>query len=176
MTLPGFRTFQAFHIAVVAVLFAGVGASETLPTTGQDTGLSPLSRDTIEVASKEVASSPLEAAPLTFMRALADGSRGGLADLMAEGDIRLQLEGRARAGISARQAATALTDFLRRFDEAEALHSRASAVAGSPDRGFAEILWSGRAVGTLGEVHRTLFLSLMRAANSWGVDAIRLIR
>lgn len=171
MRTPRFRTFRAFPIALVAVMFAGTGTSKTVPTLGRETGSTLLPRDTIEVASN-----PLEAASLSFARALAAGSRADLSELMVEGDIRLQLEGPSRAGISARQAAAALADFLRGFDEPQALLSRASSMDGSPDRGFAEILWSGRAVGTSGEVHRTLFLSLMRAENRWGVDEIRLVR
>ena len=158
-------------LLTIAIALAAVRGALGSPAAAGAIGPNPLAADTIEVASNQ-----LEAASLNFARAIASRTRGDLLELMAEGDVRLRLDGPSRAGISARQAAAALTDFLRRFDGGQAILSRVSSVDGSPDRGFAEILWSGRAVGTSGEVRRTLFLGLMRGGSSWRVYEVRLIR
>jgi hypothetical protein len=54
--------------------------------------------------------------------------------------------------------------------------TRAAPIAGSPDRGFAEIVWSGRVVGTSQELRRTAFVGLMRDSGGWRVDEFRLLR
>lgn len=129
-----------------------------------------LATDTIEVASNE-----LEAISLRFAQAVRTGSATEIQAFLAQGGIRLQLDGPAHTGISSRQAVASLREFLRGFDQTRTILSRASPVDGSPNRGFAEVLWSGRAAGTSDEVRRTLFIGLVRDAVDWRVDEVRML-
>lgn len=131
----------------------------------------PLVRgDTIDIARNE-----LEEASLGFARALSSDAGGDVEWLLAPAGIRLQLGGPARSGVSPRQAAASLRGFIRGFDDEQAVLRRTSPVDGSPDRGYAEVLWSGRASGTSGEVHRTFFLGLSRSAGGWQIDELRVL-
>ena len=131
----------------------------------------PLARaDTIEIATGE-----LEEASLGFARALSADADGDVEWLLAPAGIRLQLGGPARSGVSPRQAAASLRGFIRGFDDEEAVLRRTSPVDGSPDRGYAEVLWSGRASGTSDEIRRTFFLGLSRRAGGWQIDELRVL-
>ncbi len=156
----------ALAALLAAAPAAGAGLAESTGTEANSAAA-----DTIEVATNE-----LEAVSLGFARAVADGAFGELSGLFVPTGIRLQLDGPAHAGISPRQAVASLREFLRGFEQDRTLLSRASNVDGSPDRGFAEVLWSGRAAGTSDQVRRTLFLGLVRNGGDWRVDEIRLIR
>ncbi len=122
-----------------------------------------------------VATNPLEEACLGFVEALSGRSGGDLARHLSPGGIRLQLAGPSRSGVSSRQAAASLRGFIREFDNDEAVLRRAAPVDGSPDRGFAEVLWSGRAAGTSDEIRRIFFLGLSRSAGGWKIDELRLL-
>jgi len=126
--------------------------------------------DTIRVPS-----TPLEAASLAFVGTLHSGG-DGLGEILASSGIRLQLDGTAHTGLSSRQALASLRDFLRGFQESEAYVTRAAPVAGSGERGFAEITWTARIAGTSQEIRRTLFLGFYREQGEWRVDEVRLMR
>ena len=126
--------------------------------------------DTIEIATNE-----LEEASLGFARALSSGADGDVEWLLAPAGIRLQLGGPVRSGVSPRQAAASLRGFIRGFDDEQAVLRRTSPVDGSPDRGYAEVLWSGRASGTSDEIRRTFFLGLSRNAGGWQIDELRVL-
>ena len=155
------------------VLLAVVLATSMLWPTGvhADEGGLAVRADTIRVASN-----PLEVASLGFARAVARASGGDLQRFLVADGIRLQLDGLAHNGISSRQAVASLREFLRNFDDGQTFLSRAEPVDGSPDRGFAEVLWSGRAAGTSDQIRRILFLGLFREQGNWRVDEVRLLR
>lgn len=124
-----------------------------------------------------IARNPLEEAALQFARAWAAGSPGRLATLLSGGGIRLQLAGHAHAGLSVRQAAAAIRDFLRDHEEGQAVLLRATPVSGTPDRGSAVVQWSARMAGTSQWIEGTLFLGLARDGEGrWWIDEIRLVR
>jgi hypothetical protein len=127
--------------------------------------------DTIRVPA-----SPLEAASLEFAVALADPSGDALAAILAPTGIRLHLGSTGHTGLSARQAAASIRDFLRGFEGGSAIVSRAAPVAGSQVGGYAEVLWTGRIAGTSQDIQRTLFVGFLRDAGAWRVDEVRLIR
>jgi hypothetical protein len=130
-----------------------------------------VAQDTIEIPS-----TPLESAAVGFAQAFALGSEDALGKLLWSEGIRLQLAGSGRAGLSARQAVASLMEFLRPYDRNRTLVSRAAPLEGSPDRGFAEVLWTARAVGTSDEVTSTLFLGLRRDEGDWKIDEVRILR
>jgi len=134
-------------------------------------GASASSADTIRVAG-----TPLEAASLAFALALTDPSGDALQAVMAPTGIRLHLGETGHAGLSARQAAASLREFLRGYDGGTAIVSRAAPVEGSPVGGYAEVLWSGRVAGTSQGIQRTLFVGFLRESGEWWVDEVRLLR
>lgn len=126
--------------------------------------------DTIDVPSN-----PLEGAAVEFARGWAESSSGSLLALMAPEGIRLQLEGAGRSGLSPRQAVAAVGEFLRPYRRGGTVVSRAAVLDSSPDRGFAELLWSAMAVGTADTAPNTVFVGLIRLDGAWKVDEIRLL-
>jgi hypothetical protein len=172
MTSLGARRIPRERItSAIGLLLTAAFALSPFPLEGSIEDRTFLAADTIEVASN-----PLEAASLAFANGLASGSRGGFAAFFVPDGIRIQLAGAARAGISSRQAAASVRQFLRDFEEVRAFLNRAATVDGSSERGFAEVLWSGRPAGTSDAVHRTLFLGLVRDGGYWRIDEIRLLR
>ena len=156
---------------VLLTLFAWTLTAWTIsPPLARADGGGSIRGDTIRIASN-----PLEAASLGFARAVTGDSEDFSRFFAADG-IRLQLDGPPHAGISSRQAIASLRKFLRRFDGGQTFVSRASPVDDSPERAFAEVLWSAYAAGTSDETHRTLFLGLFREGDDWRVDEVRLLR
>jgi len=131
----------------------------------------PLAGDTIHAAGNA-----LEEISLAFAGALASGSGERLATVFASGGIRLHLGDQGHVGLSSRQAVAAIREFLRGYEGGRAVVTRAAPIEGSPDRGFAEVLWSGRVSGTSQGVRRTLFVGLIRDAGQWRVDEVRFLR
>jgi hypothetical protein len=124
-----------------------------------------------------VARNPLEETALQFARAWASGAPARMAALLTGGGIRLQLGGQAHAGLSVRQAAAAIRDFLRDHEEGQAVLLRAAPASGSPDRGSAVVQWSARMAGTSQRIEGTLFLGLVQDRQGrWWIDEIRLVR
>jgi len=139
------------------------------PLSGAANG--PLVGDTIHAAGNA-----LEEVALEFAGALASGSGDRLASVFASGGIRLHLGDQGHVGLSSRQAVASIREFLRGYEGGQAVVTRAARIEGSPDRGFAEVLWSGRVSGTSQGVRRTLFVGLMRDAGQWRVDEVRFLR
>ena len=131
----------------------------------------PLAGDTIHAAE-----SALQEVSLAFAGALASGSGDRMADVLASRGIRLHLGDQGHVGLSARQAVATIREFLREYEQGQAVVTRAAPIEGSPDRGFAEVLWSGRVAGTSHSVRRTLFVGLIRDAGQWRVDEVRFLR
>ncbi len=108
-------------------------------------------------------------------RAWARGNADGVANHFARGGLSLKLDGPVRASVAPRQASAALRDFFRSYEGGEIQVVRAAPLAGTPDRGFAEIRWSAPVSGTSQSVQRSLFLGLFFDGESWRVDELRLL-
>lgn len=162
--------WPGFGGRVARVLIAAAPCVVLLAAPAQGSRVPLVRGDTIDVARNE-----LEEASLGFARALSSDAGGDVEWLLAPAGIRMQLGGPARSGVSPRQVAASLREFIRGFDDEQAVLRRTSPVDGSPDRGYAEVLWSGRASGTSDEVHRTFFLGLSRSAGGWQIDELRLL-
>lgn len=155
---------RAVILAVPCVVLLAV------PEPARGSGGRLVPGDTIDIATNE-----LEEASLGFARALSSDADGDVERLLAPAGIRLQLGGPARSGVSPRQAAASLRGFICGFDDEQAVLHRTSPVDGSPDWGYAEVLWSGRAAGTSDEIRRTFFLGLSRSAEGWQIDELRVL-
>jgi hypothetical protein len=118
----------------------------------------------------------LEVASIAFARAIAEVSGEGMTLVFAANGIRLHLDDDAYAGLSSRQAVASIREFLRGYDAGVAVVSRTALVEGTSNRGFAEVLWVARMVGTSHEMRRTLFIGLHRDGDAWRVDEVRFLR
>jgi hypothetical protein len=139
----------------------------------------PLSASESRVADGDtirVPSGPLEVASLAFAHALSDRSGEEMARVFAADGIRLHLDASGHAGLSSRQAVATIREFLRGYDSGKAVVTRAAPVEGSPNRGFAEVVWVATVARTSHEVRRTLFVGLRRDGEVWRVDEVRFLR
>jgi hypothetical protein len=158
-------------IAAAVLLGAVASAEAAAPVASTAAVARAAAADTIEMPS-----TPLEAAAVGFAHAFATGSEEALGKLLSTGDIHLQIGGSGRAGLSSRQAVASLMEFLRPYDRSRTLVSRAAPLDGSPDRGFAEVVWTAHSVGTSDEVTQTLFLGLREDQGEWRIDEVRILR
>jgi hypothetical protein len=117
----------------------------------------------------------LQRAAERFARAWSEGQFDEVTALLSGRGIRLRLEELDRSALSTRQAAAALRDFLRGFEGGEVTVVRAAPVAGSPGRGFAELSWLTRIVGTSDVLTRSVFLGMSLEGSGWRVDELRLL-
>ncbi len=177
MRAPGARSPQGGAAALfLAVTIVGSeGPAPTLPVTAAVWLPARAPRPTLASDTIEVVSNPLEGAALAFARALLDPSGDAVDGILGSGGIRLQLDAAAHAGLSSRQAVASLRDFLREYEGAQTAVTRAAPVAGSPDRGFAEVHWSARVAGTSQALRRVLFIGLVEISGEWRVDEIRFV-
>lgn len=108
-------------------------------------------------------------------RAWARGNAEGVAAHFAPGGVSLKLDGPVRASVAPRQASAALREFFRSYEGGGIRLVRAAPLVGTPDRGFAEILWAAPVSGTSQSVQRSLFLGLFFDGELWRVDELRLL-
>lgn len=108
-------------------------------------------------------------------RAWSRGNADGVATHFARGGVSLKLDGPVRASVAPRQASAALRDFFRGYEGGQIHVVRAAPLAGTPDRGFAEIRWAAPISGTPQSVQRSLFLGLFFDGEAWRVDELRLL-
>lgn len=108
-------------------------------------------------------------------RAWSRGSADGVATHFARTGVSLKLDGPVRNSVAPRQASAALRDFFRGYEGGEIQVVRAAPLAGTPDRGFAEIRWAAPVSSTSQSVQRSLFLGLFFDGESWRVDELRLL-
>ena len=159
----------AIGLVVSSLVSGNTPVARATPSPSGGKGALPA--DTIEVPS-----TPLEVTAVGFARAFASASADELSRLMAPAGIRLQIEGSGRGGLSPRQAVASILEFIRRYEGGRAVVNRAEPLSGSPDRGFAEVLWSARAAGTSDQLGLAIFLGLARDGEEWRVDEIRLLQ
>ena len=108
-------------------------------------------------------------------RAWARGNAEGVAAHFAPEGVSLKLDGPVRASVAPRQASAALREFFRSHEGGGIRLVRAAPLVGTPDRGFAEILWAAPVSGTSQSVQRSLFLGLFFDGELWRVDELRLL-
>jgi hypothetical protein len=118
---------------------------------------------------------PLEQVALDFAQAWVDGDGGVLEAFMEVQGIRLYLIDEEHLVIPPHQARHSLTSFLGRYDGGEAEVIRVSEIGGDPNKGFAEIRWGCRVLGTSEPVIFTLFVALARRGDRWTVTEIRIL-
>jgi hypothetical protein len=131
---------------------------------------------TLGVMGAEAQSSdPMQQAAAEVARAWASGGDRAVVAHLAGGRISLHLEGNVSAALPTRQAGVVLRDYLRGYESGEVEMGRVALVEGSSERGFAEIQWSARRVGTSQTLVRTIFLGLREESGSWLVDEVRVL-
>jgi len=109
----------------------------------------------------------------TLAQAWSNGNLDGAAAHFSRTGVSLKLDGPVRTSVAPRQAQAALREFFRGYEGGDVRVIRAALVAGSPDRGFAEIRWSPPATGGAPSVERGLFLGFLFDSEVWRVDELR---
>lgn len=125
--------------------------------------------------SQALPATDLEAVALRFGQSLGQGNVEAMARLLSDGGIRLRLQGLDRSALSSRQAQAALRDFLRGYEAGQVRLVRAAPVAGSPGRGFAELRWQARVLGTSQPAAHSVFLGMVEVGGGWRIEEIRLL-
>jgi hypothetical protein len=105
----------------------------------------------------------------------ARGNAQGVATLVAEAGLSLEIDGAAIGPLHRRQAAALLR---RIFDDRQTVSVRtamAQVVGGRPRRAFGELAWVTRARGTTVPEPRVVFLALVHEEDGWRITQIRLL-
>ncbi|MGD8361096.1 MAG: hypothetical protein PVJ04_06665 [Gemmatimonadota bacterium] len=163
MTLPG-----TLSSLLGLVLLAGPSPEVTGP------GTSPASATSRSV-SGETRQEPLEEEALRFAGAWVDRSLGDLESMMVADGIRLHLEGELYPGVDLRKALAAIDGFLEKYAGGEVEVLRVSPSSGEESRGFTELQWRTRILGTGESVVFTVFVGFSLEAGAWKVTEIRIL-
>jgi hypothetical protein len=160
--------------ALLLLLGPALGHPGSLPELAGFRGLGPDGGFALH-AQQPPESTTLTGAVEGLARAWSRGNADGVATHFARGGVSLKLDGPVRASVAPRQASAALRDFFRGYEGGEIRVVRAAPLAGTPDRGFAEIRWAAPVSGTSQSVQRSLFLGLFFDGEVWRVDELRLL-
>src|SRR5690606_2223162 len=90
------------------------------------------------------------------------GDAEGVADLLAAGTVRLQLDAERALTVGERQARAALQEFLARRPGGRVRIERAQALGGNPPQGSVELVWEVAPPGSSGAVRYVVFVGLVR--------------
>jgi hypothetical protein len=119
--------------------------------------------------------SVLEREAANFAEAWSEKEIGTIGEGFAEKGIRLHLPDEDHLLIRPRQARAAVEAFLGRYRGGEAVVTRVSVAGGSPEKGFAEILWRTSSPGLPDPVTFTLFVGFSLLNDRWTVTEIRVL-
>jgi hypothetical protein len=90
--------------------------------------------------------------------------------------ISLNLEGEVSVALSQRHATAAVRDYLRGFERGEVTVVRVELAGDASSRGFAQLRWTARRVGTGQPLTYTVFLGVRETPTGWSIDEIRVMR
>ena len=163
MTLPG-----TFSSLLGLVLLAG-----PLPEAA---GLGALPGSTApRSVSGEIRQEPLEEEAIRFAGAWVDRSLSDLQSMMVPDGIRLHIQGELYPEVDLRKALAAIGGFLEKYAGGEVEVLRVSPSSGEESRGFTELQWRTRILGTGESVVFTVFVGFSLEAGAWKVTEIRVL-
>lgn len=90
--------------------------------------------------------------------------------------IRIQLGPSQHTGLTRRQAAAALGNVLEARRAGHSELEQVIVAGGTPERGFAEVVWSSVPAGTSQRVTYTVYVGFLRMEEEWRVTEIRVLR
>jgi hypothetical protein len=125
------------------------------------------------LAAPVQAQSDLGSAAATFARAWRSNDAGAIVDALAPDGVRLQLVGERPAGLPARQARAALSEFLGSRATGGLEGPRLQELGGTPERGSAEFRWQTVVQGTSEPMVHTIFVGFTRIGAGWRINEIR---
>ena len=175
MRYETFLPANALALGVLALLLLGPALETPAHSPFPTVVVGLMGLGTTLEAQEPPATPALTGAVEGLAHAWARGNAEGVAAHFARGGVSLKLDGPVRASVAPRQASAALRDFFRSYEGGEIQVVRAAPLAGTPDRGFAEIRWAVPASGTSQAVQRSLFLGLFFDGEIWRVDELRLL-
>jgi NOL1/NOP2/fmu family ribosome biogenesis protein len=117
----------------------------------------------------------LEEAASTFAEQWARGRTGAMQDQLASGGVRIQWQGRPLGTLDPRHAGASIREYLGGREAVAARVSRVEEVGGDPPKGYAEIRWESRVMGTSEVVTRTIFVAFVTEGGTWRVTELRVL-
>ena len=124
-------------------------------------------------ASPAHAQAELGAAAASFARAWRSNEVDAIVATLAPDGVRLQLVGERPAGVPARQARAALSEFLGTRATSGLEGPRLQELGGTPERGAAEFRWQTVVRGTSEPTTHTIFVGFTRGDAGWRINEIR---
>jgi uncharacterized protein (TIGR02246 family) len=128
----------------------------------------------LSVTAPVHAQSPdLSGAAATFGRAWRARDAETIVQALAPDGVRLQLVGERPAGLPARQARAALSEFLAARSQGSLQDLGVQELGGTPPVGRAEFRWQTVVQGTTEPMTHTIFVSFTRGDGVWRINEIR---
>ena len=95
--------------------------------------------------------------------------------MMVPDGIRLHIQGELYPSVDLRKALAAIGGFLEKYAGGEVEVLRVSPSSGEESRGFTELQWRTRILGTGESVVFTVFVGFSLEAGAWKVTEIRVL-
>jgi hypothetical protein len=127
----------------------------------------------LTVAAPARAQSELSRAAAAFGQAWRARDVDAIVAVLAPDGVRLQLVGERSAGLPARQARAALSEFLTVRSQGSIQDQGAQELGGTPPVGRAEFRWQTVVQGTTESMTHTIFVSFIRVEAGWRITEIR---
>ena len=127
----------------------------------------------LSVAAPVQAQSDLGGAATAFARAWRSRDADAIVSILAPDGVRLQLVGERAAGLPARQARAALSEFLGARTSGSLDGPRLQELGGMPPRGTAEFRWQTVVQGTTEPMTHTVYVAFTRVDAGWRINEIR---
>jgi ketosteroid isomerase-like protein len=124
-------------------------------------------------ASPALGQSDLGAAAAAFAHAWRSSDADAIVAALAPEGVRLQLVGERPAGLPARQARAALSEFLGSRASGRLEEPRLQELGGTPPMGLAEFRWQTVVQGTSEPMRHTIFVGFTRGDAGWRINEIR---
>jgi hypothetical protein len=127
----------------------------------------------LSAAAPVQAQSDLGAAAASFAQAWRSKNAETIVSTLAPEGLTLQLVGERAAGLQARQARAALSEFLGSRATGRLEGPRLQELGGAPERGSAEFNWQAVVQGTSEPMTHTVFVGFQRVGAGWRIYEIR---
>jgi hypothetical protein len=121
----------------------------------------------------EIRQQPLEEEAIRFAGAWVDRNLDDLESMMVPDGIRLHIQGELYPAVDLRKALAAIDGFLEKYAGGEVEVLRVSSSSGEESRGFTELQWRTRILGTGESVVFTVFVGFSLEGGAWKVTEIR---
>jgi len=109
---------------------------------------------------------------LAWMR----GDAGGIAGLIADRGVSMNVEGELAGPLATRQAGAVLRRVFSDVETISVTLASRKVLPGTPARAYLELLWTRRARGTTIPDRATVFVAVVQEGDNWRITDIRLLQ